>query len=63
VTWRDWAGFQDSGGIVLTKDGVTEKAVSPLKAPLEPGTNRRIRGTTVIVNGPLRTQGFYEART
>lgn len=61
ATWRDWAGFQDGGGIVMFKGA--ERAVSTLKAPMEPGANRRIRGTVTITNGPLRTQGFYEARS
>jgi len=61
ATWHDFAGFESGGGIVV-RNGV-ELAVSPMEAPLDPGTNRKLRGTVVITNGPLRTQGFYEVRT
>lgn len=62
VTWQDFAGYQDSGGIVINHNGV-EQPNSVMQAPMEPGTKRKLRGTVVIANGPLRTQGFYEARS
>lgn len=61
ATWTGLAGFGAIGGIHVLRTG-GESAVSSLQAPLPAGNQRRIKGTAEVINGPLRTQGFFEAR-
>jgi hypothetical protein len=56
--WRYAGGYTDSGGIA--DDDGTERAALIGKFSLAPGTNRQLRATIIITNGPLRTEGSLE---
>jgi hypothetical protein len=61
VTWNFLAGFRAVGGIIRKVDG-TELPISFVDVSLPAGNQRRIRGTAEVIEGPLRTEGFFEAR-
>lgn len=61
ATWDRAIGFSASGGIVLDKSGA-EATVSSLSAALRAGSNRKLRATVTITNGPLRSTGTLEYR-
>lgn len=64
ATWRDFGGFQNQpGGILFIKDSGIDRSVTSYSGLMAPGTQRKLRATITIVNGPLRTEGFYEARS
>ena len=60
-TWQFLAGFRAPGGILVRRDG-TEATITNINTPIGTGNQRKIRGTAEVINGPLRTQGFYETR-
>jgi len=63
-TWVAGGGFGAFGGIYIRKDN-TEAQISSFVVGIPPeqdGRNRRLRGTIEIINGPIRTEGFYELR-
>jgi hypothetical protein len=61
ATWLGLSGFGSTGGIFIKRDG-SEATVSSSLTNLPAGTGRKVRGTATIVGGPLRSQGFFEAR-
>lgn len=59
ATWRGLGGFGAAGGISLNRQGA-EVPFSSFRIDLPEGTNRRIRGSVVVTNGPIRTSGTLE---
>lgn len=58
--WLSSGGFGGEGGIMLDPDGEFEVDRSFGRFSLHAGTNRQVRATIVISNGPLRTRGHIE---
>lgn len=52
ATWQSGGGFTAEGGIHVKADG-TELPYSSFRFPVPAGTQRRVRGTLTISNGPI----------